>query len=962
MIPIEEINEKIKQMAKTVIKSIWIKVLIIAIILLLIFSAFTWFTTQDEGIWKKDSNGKGEKGNPSTYTKSTEISAQDGINVKKEDLIKNIFLSMGFTEEEINALTDEDIIRILGMQVKLGRLITSLDECTEAELLWCANDAYSKYLKTPEDLQKLLDAELITQYPKIEGLSEDKLNGIIKFERYQTDPDTEVETKKELTYIDSAEFTNKFNAYQQTGNEDIFNYFTLNENGDVKIATWTREEGSYYSNNTTSQTDRKKIRSGVTDVEIKGNYDERYNTNKNDSDSIEATYTTYYIKEEVVPYKTMVQKYTLPFEYLWSLLVIGKDDEFVLQLAELAYDSEITIGIFDNINKQIVTNEESYTEDFKERYELYEDGSLIDEYLDDGEWLVETHSYIHKNVITTYYDSIQMEVIYADTWSVKVITEYQNAINETEDFNDVNNLPDEEWQDDGYIEDHWDDTDTLEDGTEESTHYCKFLYKDKRTINKVNASTQITTKSNYQKTSTISEGKIDKDEANGKNFVNLLLKSKNALTSFQNPSNVNWLESILLANEDTKGMIDLTKYLIYQATGNENFNTKFNFNVYNTSSFNNIGTIYGETVQEKVWFALIDAGYSEYAAAGALGNIEEESGFNTMCVQGDWKQPDPMQYDLDYTNKVNSGEITEDEFVNHGPNGGGYGLIQWTSSARKSGLYRYRVDKGVDINDADMQINYLLGELSGKGDASSYTTRRTRGYIKSEGIIATHDDWANATSVDDATLQYMRFFESPGSKSSLPKRQAAAQKYYDMFHGKEKPEVGGEGWTTQGVSCPRYYQSNQPWSNYPYKYKDGGTISSGGCGACALAMAVSGLTKQEVTPLEIVQYLNSIGTDTVNNGAKSAQAVANKYGLTYSQISRSNKAAIDQALDEGKCLIFSIKANGIYTGNGHFIMCYGRNQDNYFVLESGRYYVQDRGYAFNQVFTQGNQGVFVLGK
>ena len=345
-----------------------------------------------------------------------------------------------------------------------------------------------------------------------------------------------------------------------------------------------------------------------------------------------------------------------------------------------------------------------------------------------------------------------------------------------------------------------------------------------------------------------------------------------------------------------------------------------------------------------------------------MGNIASESGFNTMCVQGDWAKPDPQQYDLEYVNKVNSGEISDNDFIHNGPGGGGFGLVQWTYWTRKKGLYEYATDKGVGIDDVDMQINYFLGELTGKGDAAAYTTRIRKGSIGDEGVTATHDDWANATSVEDATLQFMRFFESPGSISSLSKRQTAAQKYYDMFSGKERPEVGGENWTTQGVSCPRYKQSGQSWSNYPYNYKKGGTISSGGCGACALAMAVSGLTKQEITPLEIVQYLNSIGTDTVNNGAASAKAVASKYGLTYSQISRSDKVEIDKALDSGKCLIFSIKANGIYTGGGHFIMCYGRRQNEYFVLESGSYYEADRGYAFNQVFTAGNQGVFVLGK
>ena len=33
---------------------------------------------------------------------------------------------------------------------------------------------------------------------------------------------------------------------------DIFDYFTLDDSGNAKIATWIREEGKYNSNNTTS--------------------------------------------------------------------------------------------------------------------------------------------------------------------------------------------------------------------------------------------------------------------------------------------------------------------------------------------------------------------------------------------------------------------------------------------------------------------------------------------------------------------------------------------------------------------------------------------------------------------------------------------------------------------------------------------------------------------------------------
>lgn len=172
---------------------------------------------------------------------------------------------------------------------------------------------------------------------------------------------------------------------------------------------------------------------------------------------------------------------------------------------------------------------------------------------------------------------------------------------------------------------------------------------------------------------------------------------------------------------------------------------------------------------------------------------------------------------------------------------------------------------------------------------------------------------------------------------------------------------------SSGTNCPRYYQNDERWKNNSYNYTrdDGttGTIGGGGCGACALAMAVSGLTGKTVTPDEIVAYLNNLGINTVTNGTECAKKIAQMYGLTYEHISRADVDAINKALDSGKCLIFSVKANDIYTGDGHYIMCNGKDETGgYYVLESAHYYETDRPYAFEQVFTPGNQGIFVLGK
>lgn len=177
----------------------------------------------------------------------------------------------------------------------------------------------------------------------------------------------------------------------------------------------------------------------------------------------------------------------------------------------------------------------------------------------------------------------------------------------------------------------------------------------------------------------------------------------------------------------------------------------------------------------------------------------------------------------------------------------------------------------------------------------------------------------------------------------------------------ERITISGVKWSTKGTPTPRYYQSKQSWSSYTY-YAKNKTISSSGCGACALAMAVTALTGETVTPKDIVKFLNSKDINTVYNGETCVKAVCKKYNLNYKSISRSNKTTIDSWLDKGGLIIMTINANGIYTGGGHYIMCTGRDSDGYYVMESGSYYKTDKAYKFNQVFTSGNQGPFVIYK
>ena len=184
------------------------------IIIVILISSLVWYIFTDEGIWGKD-----EKGNPSSYTNNTKITTSEGVSVDKNALVQQGLLDMGYTEEKISSMTEAEIIEKLKMNDKLNKTVTRLEECTEAEILWCLSDVYSKWLDKPENLEYLLNAEIVTQYPKIDNLSSEKLNGIIQFKRIDRNQKEQV-----LEYLNPEDFETKYNNYIEKGNNEVFKY------------------------------------------------------------------------------------------------------------------------------------------------------------------------------------------------------------------------------------------------------------------------------------------------------------------------------------------------------------------------------------------------------------------------------------------------------------------------------------------------------------------------------------------------------------------------------------------------------------------------------------------------------------------------------------------------------------------------------------------------------------------
>lgn len=180
------------------------------------------------------------------------------------------------------------------------------------------------------------------------------------------------------------------------------------------------------------------------------------------------------------------------------------------------------------------------------------------------------------------------------------------------------------------------------------------------------------------------------------------------------------------------------------------------------------------TNKEIIWHGLLEEIGNEYGVAALMGNLQAESGLCPYRLQGDFS--DGWVTSIDYTEKVDNGTISEYDFVHNGPNGGGYGLAQWTFYTRKQGLYDMYKSGGYDsIGNVYLAIKYLIYELN-----HSYPT-----------VLNT---LKNATSIRVASDCVLHDFENPANQSESVEilRCQLGTTLYQELTGSEPPDTGGD--------------------------------------------------------------------------------------------------------------------------------------------------------------------------
>lgn len=106
------------------------------------------------------------------------------------------------------------------------------------------------------------------------------------------------------------------------------------------------------------------------------------------------------------------------------------------------------------------------------------------------------------------------------------------------------------------------------------------------------------------------------------------------------------------------------------------------------------------------------------------------------------------------------------------------------------------------------------------------------------------------------------------------------------------------------------------------------TISSSGCGVTSMAMVISNLTDQTVTPEDTMKDAYNgyskkyCGEGIVGTSSEYFSKAAKKYGLTYKQLSVNEKGAEEaaQVLRNGGLIIANVNSSSPFTNGGHYIV------------------------------------------
>ena len=807
------------------------------------------------------------------------------------------------------------------------QLIIDSDSFLEQVDQWFANNHVSPTtLGLSQDdyssLVTFLQSEAVSSFPDLRErnkigtpVKKDELQGIVQFKRKYTDGTEQLlefkkysEFRKEVAKLGQKldnEETQQQIYFSKDEVENAYNslktYFTLdNESNIVIVSLLTDENRITYSD---------------------------YAIEEGNGNTSSYEYNISVIKAN---YQSVIQKYTMPFEFPLALLMVTNNPEFCKEVAKLSmptYEGEdstgnnfsprIVIDIQDSVTSSYTRENYGYIANFKlDDYVTYDmvvrdntgkilhtDSKIgVQPYPVEEEKTVEASNYrIAENWTST--TTSQLCVSEAITWIADYISTY-NRTNETIDSNQTNSQENDE-QDytevsdyHSYLADQQFDYNLPKEKVEASyTRKPEKVVEDKKIYEKkTNKNTSMATstvKTQYNKTGSKVEEKWERflsllkidstlgvynlDNINKNDtYIRYKLDESDEVSSPE--SNLLSAKAILLqflsTNSKTVTLEEIMENLIDIYTGKiKASDASFDFSIFEPGDFITPG--FGGTsgisgIQGQIYDFLLSKGMSSIGAAAILGNMERESSF-----------------------------ITSNSNRTH------FGLCQW-GGGRWLELQNFASPNS--WTDLNSQLDFLWFELDGK-------------YSDVKDVVM------NANDLETAVDYFCRHYEICGDYSvEVPKRLEYAQKWYNKWE--ESHTDYGELSDIETINNMITWAFSQLGkSSYYSRYRGGYVQSDGYCAAFVknayyeaglgyIAGNAIDLPHQNAIQYDSVGKVNyssiPVGACIVSRGSSSYGHVALYIGNGYvieAGGSKIVKNKIDSSYGKGKFLGWGFATN-----------------------------------------------------
>ena len=642
----------------------------------------------------------------------------------------------------------------------------------------------------------------------------------------------------------------------------------------------------------TLDSDKRLVISKLTTIEEK----KEYNSYAKEEGMADSESFTYYVSAETIDYQLELSKkaYSMPMEFLVSVLGSVENSGFCKEMAKLALDSKIEISIFDHAKEIVTDSKEDYSSDFylkktidysyeevvetpaentdtntevintntevtktvnKAKNKDEDEIKIVGE--DEGggggqsqtpETTEEVPQTVKKNDSKSIYASIQKGINMSDPYCTthRVLNETSNSLCVTLAetwFMDV-------MADVSLTESVTTTSDSDSDGEANEASRGQYLSSeitdlsgytlvtdyhhllDKLTFTDIPTDAEITnqTEEVYEKrgethyttditTTTKTLAIVSKIELKEEKFLSLLRVNPNTNVFDKTDRSVNtkileythytgekfraedtllvgaeMLFDCLKVSQRVQAYEEIMRYLFYVYSGTNYGFTSLTFSEYEPSEFTSISpTVFsGSSFEYKIWMTLKNAGFSDEAIAGAMGNFQQECSFHAYCLEDYDGKSNQKELCEKFIADVDSGVISREEFIN---NYKGFGLVQWTYHTRKGAFYDFvKSIEGGSIGSEELQIEFLMAEL-GYPLAGSTASNFTGACIMTNNSFTdpydaisygphTLADWTDAQTPEDAAEAFDTIYES-GSGVALRKKYARElyEKYKNMTTG-----------------------------------------------------------------------------------------------------------------------------------------------------------------------------------